>query len=114
MIRIMVARLIMSRYDEKHIPYKKQDEMMRMFSQVLMNLKTSQNIFDFLKDILNRQERLMIIRRLLIAEQLALGKTYRGIRKSLGAGPATIARVERWLHFGRGGITKALLTKTKK
>lgn len=87
---------------------------MRMFSEILRQFKTSQEIFDFLKDILNRQERIMLIRRLLIAELLTKGLTYREIRERLGAGMATVARIERWLHFGRGGIARAVLIKNRK
>ena len=85
-----------------------------MFCGVLAGLRTEKSILDFLKDLLNRKERIMLVRRLLVAELLNDGKTYREIQTRLGMGPATIARVERWLHFGRGGYRRALLTKRQR
>ena len=50
----------------------------------------------------------MLARRLLIAEMLLRQNTYRQIQQQLRVGAATIARVDRWLHFGRGGYVAAL------
>jgi len=87
---------------------------MDKFCEILSNLESKNAIRDFLKDLLNRQERMMLIRRLLIAEMLEQGITYREIIKKLKCGSPTIARVERWLHFGRQGYKKALEKKKKK
>lgn len=104
----------MARYNERRLSYRKQDELIKMFSVVLSKLDTPPSIFNFLKDILNRQERLMLIRRLLIAEMLLDDRTYEQIHIRLGAGMTTIARVQRWLRFGRGGLVRAILAKRKK
>ena len=82
--------------------------MIKKFGQILAQLKTNDAITGFLKDLLNRQERIMFIRRLQIAEMLEDGKTYAEIITKLHCGPATIARIERWLNFGRDGIKKAI------
>ena len=79
----------------------------------MSRLKTEKVVRDFLKDLLNRKERLMLVRRLLAAELLQEGETYRAIQKRMGMGPTTIARIERWLHFGRGGYKLALAVKKK-
>lgn len=50
----------------------------------------------------------MLIRRLMIADMLLQGATYKDIIDRLNCGPATISRVERWLSFGRGGYLEAL------
>ncbi len=76
--------------------------------EVLCQLRTPAAVRNFLKDLLNRQERIMLIRRLQVAELLQAEKTYREIQAALHVGPATIARVERWLHFGRGGYRAAI------
>ncbi len=81
---------------------------MDAFCSMLVALKTKQAVKDLLKDLFNRQERLMIVRRLLIARMLLRGNTYHKIIKSLHCGSPTIARIDRWLHFGRGGFKKAL------
>jgi len=101
----------MARYNANRIPYSKQDQLMNLFCGVLSRLRTPRAINDFLKDLLNRQERIMLIRRLLIAERLLEGKTYQEIQHKLHVGPSTIARVDRWLHFGRGGLKSAIQAK---
>jgi len=82
-----------------------------MLAGILAELKTQKAIRDFLKDLLNRQERAMLARRLLIAEMLLDGAKYHEICAELNCGSATVARVERWLHFGRGGYERAIQTK---
>lgn len=98
----------MARFPSKRLPYKKQDELWSLFCEVLSQLDTREEIQRFLKDLLNRQERLMFIRRLQIAQMLEEGRTYRDIMKELGAGPATIGRIQRWLEFGRDGYKRAI------
>jgi len=98
----------MARFSEKSIPYETQERLMNLFCDMLAKLHTRKTIHDFLKDLLNRQERIMLIRRLMIAELLERGYTYREIREQLHCGNSTIARVERWLRFGRGGYKAAI------
>ncbi|MBI4135825.1 helix-turn-helix domain-containing protein [Candidatus Uhrbacteria bacterium] len=104
----------MAKYNEKRIPYQVQDRLLRMLAEILCRLKNTKMISDFLKDLLNRQERAMLVRRLLIAEMLMNGYKYREIVKKLHCGMMTIARVERWLHFGRGGYERAIHAKRAK
>lgn len=104
----------MTRYNANKIPYIKQEKLMSQFCEILLRLKTKTAIRNFLKDLLNRQERIMLIRRLLVAELLLEGKTYREIQDEMHVGPSTIARVERWLHFGRGGYKEAIMKKKEK
>ena len=98
----------MVRYNEKRIPYTLQEKLLDRLCETLVTLKTKEAISDFLKDLLNRQERAMLVRRLLIAQLLIEGVKYRDIQVRLHCGMSTIARVERWLHFGRGGYLIAL------
>jgi len=86
---------------------------MNRFCETLSNLGSKNLISDFLKDLLNRQERMMLIRRLLIAEMLENGSTYREIIEKLKCGSPTIAKVERWLHFGRKGYKRAIEKRTR-
>ena len=103
----------MAKYKAGKISYKDQDRLMDMFCSVLASFKTKEIVKDFLKDLLNRQERIMLIRRLLIAEMIEEGRTYREIIKKLSCGSPTIARVERWLNFGRMGYKHAISAKKK-
>lgn len=104
----------MARFNPNKISYTKQDALMDEFCEALSKLKTKKETKDFLKDILNRQERLMLIRRLQIAELLVKGFTYEAIREALRVGETTIARVARWLNFGRNGYKKLLSRKVRK
>ncbi len=113
MLSSMKVKITMARYNEKRITYQTQERLMDMLARVLAGLKTQKAMRDFMKDLLNRQERAMLARRLLIAEMLIEGATYSAICAKLRCGSATVARVERWLHFGRGGYERAIQTKRK-
>lgn len=104
----------MARCNANKISYAKQEEFTDTFCKVVCGLKTKSAVRDFFKDLLNRQERLMLVRRLLVAELLLEGKTYREIQNHLQMGPSTIARIDRWLHFGRGGYKQAVQAKRQK
>lgn len=107
------STLIMSRYNERKLSYALQNKLLNSFCGTLSRLKTKEAVYNFLKDLLNRQERLMLIRRLLIADMLIRGETYVTIRERLHCGLNTIARVQRWLNFGRGGYKEAIKLKGK-
>jgi uncharacterized protein YerC len=62
----------------------------------------------FLRDLLTKSERIMLGRRILIAQRLVAGETYDAIQSELGAGPGTIAGVERWLQDQVPGYEKAI------
>lgn len=99
---------VMAKYNEKKLSYALQEKLLTMFCQRLAKLKSGQAIRDFLKDLMNRKERLMLVRRLLIAEMLVKGRSYDEIKDQLRCGKTTIARVQRWLSFGRGGYVEAI------
>lgn len=111
MLLSMEAQLSMARYNQNRISYSKQDTLLDDFCTALAKLKTKAEIKDFLKDLLNRQERIMLIRRLQIAELLAKRLTYEEIKKRLGTGDGTIARISRWPNFGRNGYKNLLKRK---
>lgn len=98
----------MARYNANKIPYALQDRLLDLFCSTLASLRSKESIRNFLKDLLNRQERVMLIRRLLIADLLMKGRKHREIREKMHTGYTTIARVDRWLHFGRGGYKMAI------
>lgn len=85
-----------ARYNEKKVAYPVQDRLMNIFCETLARLKTKKAIRNFLKDLLNRQEHMTLLRRLLIAELLLDDKTHQEIQEKLHCGTSTIAKVERW------------------
>lgn len=62
----------------------------------------------FLRDLLTQSERIMLGRRILIAQRLVAGDRYDDIQAALGSGPGTIANVERWLQDQVPGYEKAI------
>lgn len=98
----------MARFDEKKLSQKSRDAIWMEFCSLLAKLKNADEARYFLSDLLNRQERLMLARRLHIASLLEAGFTYEDIERMLGAGKHTIARVHRWLEFGRDGYRRII------
>ena len=98
----------MARQNPNRIPYPRQEQLLEMLVAVIHRLPSKAAVRNFFKDILNRQERLMLVRRLQVAQLLVAGKTYREIETKLRVSPNTIARIERWVHFGRGGYRAAI------
>lgn len=98
----------MAKFSDSRLPYNKQDALWDEFCVVIADLKKRDDVKRFLKDLLNRQERLMLIRRLQIADMLEAGMTYEEITRRIGASSPTIARVHRWLKFGRDGYRRAI------
>ena len=62
----------------------------------------------FLRDLLTQSERIMLGRRILIAQRLVAGERYDDIQSELGSGPGTIANIERWLQDQVPGYEKAI------
>lgn len=62
----------------------------------------------FLRDLLTESERVMLGRRILIAERLLAGATYDDIQKEFKSGVATISNVQRWLEDQIPGYEEAL------
>lgn len=98
----------MARFSDKRVPKWTQDELWDEFCDLVVDLKSRDAVKRFFRDLLNRPERLMLARRLHVAALLEAGFTYREIKDILGAGSQLIARVERWLEFGRRGYKQAI------
>jgi uncharacterized protein YerC len=62
----------------------------------------------FLRDLLTESERIMLGRRIMIAQLLLSGKTTREIAAELGVGLDTVWRVEKWLVDEVPGYEDAL------
>lgn len=62
----------------------------------------------FLRDLLTQSERIMLGRRIIIARKLIQGESYSSIIESLGVGPDTIYRVQKWLNDQMPGYEQAI------
>lgn len=100
----------MSRFSDKRVTKPTQDELWNEFCDLVVRLRSREAVRRFFCDLLNRGERLMLARRLHIASLLEADLSYREIKKILHVGTATIARVHRWLEFGRDGYRRAVRT----
>jgi len=74
----------------------------------ILSLKTIDECYAFLEDILTISELHSIAQRLAVARMLDQGQTYDDIEKSTGASSATISRVKRCLAFGADGYRTVL------
>ena len=71
-------------------------------------LKSREEVKNFLRDLLTESERVMVGRRILIAQMLLKEKPYDEIIRELKVGKDTIMRVHRWLEDETEGYEKAV------
>ena len=84
------------------------NEQTDRFVQALLSLKTSEEVYRFLEDILTIQEMKSITQRLEVAAMLRNRETYQEIVRQTGASTTTIGRVNRALQYGADGYSIAL------
>lgn len=83
-------------------------QLLREFFLAVAELRSTQEVANFFKDLLSVTETTMLARRLKVAQRLEAGKTYDAIAKDLDISKTTIARVQRWLEDGHDGYRVAL------
>lgn len=74
----------------------------------MSGLKSREEIKNFLRDLLTESERVMVGRRIIVAQMLLEEKSYDGIVRELKVGKDTIMRVHRWLEDETEGYEKAI------
>jgi TrpR-related protein YerC/YecD len=79
-----------------------------LLCQAILSLKTPDECYAFLEDILTISEIQSVAQRLSVARMLDQGQTYDDIEKVTGASSATISRVKRCLAFGAVGYRMVL------
>ena len=72
------------------------------------SLKSREEVKSFLRDLLTESERIMIGRRIIIAQRLLQDQSYDQIMKEMRVGPDTIMRVHRWLEDDNWGYEKVI------
>lgn len=80
----------------------------------MSSFSSKEGIKSFLDDLLTESERVMIGRRVLIAQRLLKDQPYNQIMKEMKVGPDTIMRVHRWLGGDNKGYEKAVYELNKK
>ncbi len=85
------------------------------FCEALSVLNNSQEISEFLTDLLTKQESTMLAKRIKAAKLLIQGKNYREIQNRLKISQGTIAKINQWLmEAGEGFRLITERTKNKK
>lgn len=83
-------------------------EAMDAIYTAISELKSRDEVKIFLKDILTESERVMLGRRILIAQRLLRDIPYEKIVEELKVGMDTITRVHQWLLDEEKGLEKAI------
>ena len=74
----------------------------------ISSLKSREEVKRFLRDLLTESERIMMGRRIIVAQRLLEDKSYLEIKQELGVGMDTIIRVHRWLEDDVDGYEKVV------
>jgi|SRR3989344_7880005 len=72
------------------------------------SLGSREEVKNFLRDLLTESERMMVGRRIIIAQRLLNGDSYDRIISEMKVGADTIMRVQRWLEDDVEGYEKAV------
>lgn len=79
----------------------------------ISSLRSRDEVKELLKDLLTESERIMIGRRIIIAQKLLQEKSYSQIMDEMGVGIDTISRIHNWLQDGNGGYEKTIVKLEK-
>lgn len=85
-----------------------QNEQTDHLIEALLSLKTTEEAYRFLEDVLTIQEMKTITQRLEVAVMLRNKETYQEIVRKTGASTTTIGRVNRTLQYGADGYATVL------
>lgn len=80
----------------------------------ISSLKSRDEVKAFLKDLLTESERIMIGRRIIVAQRLLEDKSYVEIKQELGVGVDTIMKVHKWLEDENYGYEETIKKLEKK
>ena len=85
-----------------------QNESIDRLFEVIMDLGSTEECYDFFTDVCTVKELQDMAQRLDTAILLSEGVSYQNITKEVGVSTATIGRVSRCLNYGTGGYGKVI------
>ena len=88
--------------------YQMQSESLDRLFDVILKLEDREACYRFFEDICTVKEMEDLAQRLDVAILLSRGANYQTIAQTVGVSTATISRVSKCLHYGRGGYRDAL------
>src|SRR3989338_8182216 len=96
----------------KVVPRKLSKDVKKKYLDVLYtaitSLRSRDEVKKFLRDLLTESERIMIGRRIIIAQRLLEDKSYMEIKQELSVGVDTIMRVHKWLEDENYGYEETI------
>jgi len=88
--------------------YKPKNEKEKFLAKAFLNLKTEQEVANFLRDLLTIKEIEEFSNRLEMAKLLKQGISYKVIAEKLKVSTTTVTRTAHWLFHGCGGYEKVI------
>ena len=85
-----------------------QSESLTRLYQVILDLKTVEECYDFFEDLCTIKELKDLSARLDVAFLLDQGLSYQAVAAGTGVSSATICRVKKCLDYGSGGYRRAI------
>lgn len=101
----------MAKVKPANISIEERRRVIGNFFDLISNLRTKQEIIDLFVGLLTPSESLMLARRLQIANHIIDGDTFDEIRRKVGVGFGTIAKVERWLYKRDEAYKKVMIKR---
>jgi len=98
----------MAKFHPTRLTALKEKEILDEFFRVITSLESMDEVKKFFIDLLNKQETVMLARRLMVARLLDKGFTYDDIGRIMKMGKTTVANVAQWLNYGNEGYKIAL------
>lgn len=98
----------MVKFNPTRLTALKEKEILDEFFRVIASLESVDEVKKFFIDLLNKQETVMLSRRLMVARLLDKGFTHDDISRIMKMGKTTVANVARWLNYGNEGYKIAL------
>ena len=83
-------------------------ESLTRLYQVILDLKTVEECYDFFEDLCTIKELKDLTARLDVAFLLDKGLSYQAVAAETGVSSATICRVKKCLDYGSGGYRRAI------
>lgn len=72
-----------------------ENQFQNMLCEIIVNLKKTQDVNDFLNDFFTKKELLILKKRIAISYWLKKGRSYENIKKNIKTSSATIANVQK-------------------
>ncbi len=98
----------MAKFHPTRLTDIKEKEILDEFFRVVASLESIDEVKKFFIDLLNKQETVMLARRLMVARLLDRGFIQEDVSKIMKMGKATVVNVARWLNYGNEGYKIAL------